>query len=168
ADGLSRSFSTTEPTAEDGSAWTVSEDWEASRGIVQDLLAVNISATEQTILTDSLDTSHLTQRFNNDPFFLDIIQALLDLDLDKTVREKRKARHRAQNFFIAEGKLWRVANTTANRAHSKLECVTREEAQDLAYQEHKENGHWGRDLVKLRLMDKIFCPRLDRIITDAI
>ncbi|KAG2748526.1 hypothetical protein P692DRAFT_201659651, partial [Suillus brevipes Sb2] len=168
ADGLSRSFSTTEPTALDGGTWTVSEDWEATRGIVQDLLAVNVSTTEQNVLTDSTEITNLLQRFNNEPFFVDIIQALVDLDQDKPIRDKRRARHRANNFFLAEGKLWRVANSSANRAHSRLECVTREEARDIAYQEHMENGHWGRNLVKLRLMDKILCPRLDRIITDAI
>lgn len=134
----------------------------------QDLLAVNVSTTEQSILTDSTEVTNLLQRFNQEPFFIDIIQALADLDQDKPIRDKRRARHHAHNFFPAEGKLWRVANSSANRAHSRLECVTRDEARDLAYQEHKENGHWGHDLVKLKLMDKIFCPRLDRVITDAI
>ncbi|KAG1837065.1 hypothetical protein C8R48DRAFT_623009, partial [Suillus tomentosus] len=168
ADGLSRSFSTADPVENDGSMWTVSEDWEASKGIVQDILGVNTDNSEQRELTIFTDAQSLIQRFHKDPFFIDILRALTDLDQSKSVQEKRHARHQAQHFFIKDGKLWRMANSSVSRTHSRLECVTQDEAQTMAYQEHTTNSHWGRNLVKLRLLDKIFCPRLDRIITNTI
>ncbi|KAG2742839.1 hypothetical protein P692DRAFT_20696003, partial [Suillus brevipes Sb2] len=69
---------------------------------------------------------------------------------------------------INEGKLWRVPNDSSTRVHSKLECITQEEAIEMARNEHSNHGHWGRDMVKLQLMDHIYSPRLDRSITKAI
>jgi hypothetical protein len=39
--------------------------------------------------------------------------------------------------------------------------MTQEEAGELARKEHLTKGHWGRDLVKLQLMDRIYSLRLN-------
>ncbi|KAG1846475.1 hypothetical protein C8R48DRAFT_574399, partial [Suillus tomentosus] len=154
----------------DGAEWTVNEDWEATKGIIQDLFEV----TSPTTLLNLNDPHiiELRSRFQQEPLFLDIVDAICDLDSDKPVNIKRRARHRAQlsypQFFIEDGKLWKVPNDSSTRVHSKLECVSQEEATDLARQEHAEHGHWGRDMIKLKLIDRICSPRLDRSITTAI
>ena len=38
----------------------------------------------------------------------------------------------------------------------------------MAKQEHVNNGHWGHDLTKLKLMDCIYSPKLNRLITNVI
>lgn len=90
ADGLSCGFMTRERVEGDGSNWTVSEDWEESRGIVQDLLAIESSSQVSTTNMDALQL-----RFANEPLFLEVIDAIHNLDSDKTIKEKRRARHRA-------------------------------------------------------------------------
>ena len=64
--------------------------------------------------------------------------------------------------------MWRLAGGHQNRARTKVECVTKEEAQILAGEEHAENGHWGRDAVKKSLMDRIWSPNLNASIITAI
>jgi hypothetical protein len=44
----------------------------------------------------------------------------------------------------------------------------RKEAIALAKDVHANNGHWGRDLTKLQLMDRITSPSLDRSIVTAL
>ncbi|KAG2738033.1 hypothetical protein P692DRAFT_201731996, partial [Suillus brevipes Sb2] len=148
------------PRAEgDGSAWSVSEDWESAHGLVNDLLLVQ--------LTDSM-VSDLRERFAQEPLFLEVIEALQDLDGDKPERERHRARHRALGYMIDEGRLWKIADGKSTRARAKLECVSQKEATELARQIHADNGHWGRDLTKLQLMDRIVSPRLDQSIVKAL
>ena len=71
-------------------------------------------------------------------------------------------------YEIAEGKLWRIADGKSIRANPRLECVPQQEAIELAKHEHTSNGHWGRDLTKLQLMDRIYSPRLDQSVTIAL
>ena len=54
------------------------------------------------------------------------------------------------------------------RARARVGCVTREEAVALAKEEHKKNGHFHRDNIKMVLMDKIQSPRLDELIVRVI
>jgi transposase InsO family protein len=81
---------------------------------------------------------------------------------------KKRARHRASEYMIEDGKLWRVAGGHSTRARSRVECVTREEATELARLEHKSNGHWQRDSVKKSLLDRIWSPGLDASIVKGI
>lgn len=48
------------------------------------------------------------------------------------------------------------------------ECVTQEEALIMAREIHASEGHFGRDLIKEKPMDKIKSPYLDWSILDAI
>lgn len=54
------------------------------------------------------------------------------------------------------------------RSRPHLECVSQDEAVELARIEHVRNGHWRRDLIKLRLVDTICSPHLEKSITKAI
>jgi hypothetical protein len=49
-----------------------------------------------------------------------------------------------------------------------VECISREEARTLAEKTHTEGGHWGRDAVKMALLDQICSPKLDASIMEAI
>jgi hypothetical protein len=52
--------------------------------------------------------------------------------------------------------------------HAQLECVLQVEAKELAWVEHKSNGHFGWDLIKISLLDRICSPHLDKSITTAV
>lgn len=65
----------------------MNEDWEATSGMVQYLFTVESSPT--TLHTDvSANIDHLRQRFAKEPLFLDIMEALYDLDCNKPVKAK--------------------------------------------------------------------------------
>jgi transposase InsO family protein len=49
-----------------------------------------------------------------------------------------------------------------------MECIPQSEAITLAWETHRNNGHFHKDNVKIALMDKIASPYLDRSITKAI
>lgn len=97
------------------------------------------------LLTDPTDpvVTQLRERFKEEPIFLEVIEALLDLDQGKSVRIRKRARHRASEYLIEDGRLWRTGGGHRSRARAKVECVTRLEATDLAKKEHEERGHWG-------------------------
>ncbi|KAG2048152.1 hypothetical protein BDR06DRAFT_1073349, partial [Suillus hirtellus] len=143
----------------DGSAWSVNEDWESAHGLVNDLLQVDV--------TDMLVTE-LRTRFANEPLFLEVIDAMHNLDSAKSEQDRKRARHRALGYSIEDGRLWRIADGKSIRTRLRLECISQEEAVEMAMQEHTKNGHWGRDLTKLKMMDCIYSPKLDRSITKAI
>ena len=73
ADTLSCMYAGRERTADDGSTWLVCEDWEASRGIVNDLFG---------IYTDKV-VSSLCERFADEPMFLEVVQAITNCDSHK-------------------------------------------------------------------------------------
>ena len=70
--------------------------------------------------------------------------------------------------MIDEGKLWFIGGGTRTRAVAKRECVTKEEAMELARIEHEKGGHFHRDLVKIALLDRIHSPGLNESIMKAI
>jgi hypothetical protein len=159
ADGLSRKWENTRAIPGDGSEWTVNEDWEARTGLINDIM--HIATTDTT--TDELRT-----RFIEEPAFLEVVEALTNLDQNTEIQKKKKARHRASQYVIENGKLWKLWGGTATRARAKVECISREEAKALAMRTHTEGGHWGRDTIKMALLDKICSPKLDASILEAI
>jgi hypothetical protein len=70
--------------------------------------------------------------------------------------------------MIEGGKLWRVAGDRSIRAGARQECITQAEAKELAWRTHRDNGHFGRDMIKVQLMSKFCSPKLDQSITGAI
>ncbi|KZP25883.1 hypothetical protein FIBSPDRAFT_678229, partial [Athelia psychrophila] len=144
-------------TEEDGHLTSVNPDWEAVTGLTHDVFG----ATDE-------DASKLRERFTDEPLFLQVIDALWDLDRGKTVREKRCARHRALGYWIEGDKLWRLGDGKSTRAKPRRECVSQKEAVELARTEHATKGHWHRDLVKKQLMEHYCSPRLDKSIMTAL
>jgi hypothetical protein len=69
--------------------------------------------------------------------------------------------------MIDEGRLWRIGDGSV-RARPRLECVTQEETVALAWEEHRNNGHFHRDNIKANLLNRITSPKMDQSITKAI
>ena len=59
--------------------------------------------------------------------------------------------------MIEKGKLWYVGGGTWARVVARRECVTKEEAVELARTEHEKGGHFHHDLIKIALLNK-FTP----------
>jgi hypothetical protein len=112
--------------------WTVNPDWEAATGLTHDIFQVSTSEQENL----------LRERFKDEPIFLEVVEAILELDQGKSIQNCKKARHRASQYLIEDGKLWRVSGGTKVRGRPKRECVTRLEAKELARIEHETQGHW--------------------------
>ncbi|KIK22649.1 hypothetical protein PISMIDRAFT_102087 [Pisolithus microcarpus 441] len=142
----------------DGSRWTVSEDWETQRGIVNDLFAVETN----------LELAALREHFANKLLFLEVVEAIGNLKTNTSDRDKKRAQHRAEGYHINNGHLWCIQPSKSLASRPRVKCVTQEEAIALAEEEHKTNRHWGRDLVKLKLMDTICSPWLDQSIWQAL
>ena len=158
ADGLSRQYESMPKTGGDGSEWEVDPDWEARAGLVYGINCISITPTTQS----------LRDRFSTTPMFRDIVDALEGIQSDIGLRERRRARHRAAKYMIDEGKLWFIGGGTRTRAVARRECVTKEEAAELAKNEHEKGGHFHRDLIKIALLDRIHSPGLDQSIVKAI
>jgi hypothetical protein len=158
ADGISRKYVNLPTEKNDGHEWTVSEDWEARTGIQNDIFQI-----ESLPIYDAL-----RNRFANEKIFLNAIEALAELEHGKSIRERKKAKHRAEGYMIQEGKLWKIGNTKSTRAKPRVECIPQSEAVTLAWEVHRNQGHFHRDNVKIALMDRIASPHLDRSITKAI
>jgi hypothetical protein len=160
ADGLSRANEGTQNDTEDGSEWTVSEDWESNVGLTHNIFQITKAETHEI--------TKLQERFKDEPIFTEVIDAILETDQGTNLRQKKRARHRASEYLIDDGRLWRIAGGHSTRARSKVECVTREEATQLAKTEHETKGHWQRDSVKKSLLDRIWSPGLDASIIKGI
>ncbi|OJT13171.1 Pro-Pol polyprotein [Trametes pubescens] len=100
--------------------------------------------------------------------FLEVIKAIMNDIEGVEPRIARRAKHRAEQYLIEDGKLWRTRGGTAARARPRVECITRTEAIEQAREEHAQKGHWGRDTIKIALLDKYWSPKLDASILNAI
>lgn len=99
--------------------------------------------------------------------FLEIIDSILELDHGASLRIRKRAKHKAEGYMIAEEKLWKIGDGS-DRAKARLECVTKEETVRLAWEEHCNNGHFHRDNIKAKILDRITSPKMDQSITKAI
>ena len=61
----------------------MSEDWEASTGLTHDIFLI----TDPTLP----EASHLRERFQNEPIFLEVVEALFELDQGKDVKLRKRA-----------------------------------------------------------------------------
>jgi hypothetical protein len=163
ADGLSRQWEgqPRDIGLLDGSEWTVSEDWEANMGLINNLLQISTNIEDST-------ASKLLEQFSNEPVFCEVIKAILQIDKGTEVQDHKRTRHRASKYLIEDRKLWKLQGGTAVRAHSKVECINREEARALAMKQHSEGGHWGWYAIKIVLTDQIYSLKLDTSIMAAI
>ena len=106
ADGISRQYEETPKEHGDGSEWDICPDLDALTGVVQDLFQVAIP-------TEHLD---LYTHFVNEPMFMHIIDALLELNHGTRIRDRKRAQHNAVNYQIDEGKLWFIGGGSKIRA----------------------------------------------------
>jgi hypothetical protein len=105
--------------------------------------------------------------FAQEKVFLEIVDSLLELDHGENLKVQKKARHKAKGYMIDEGRLWRIGDGSV-RAKARLECVTQDETVALAWEEHRNNGHFHRDNIKANLLTRITSPKMDQSITKAI
>ncbi|KIM44037.1 hypothetical protein M413DRAFT_55140, partial [Hebeloma cylindrosporum] len=145
----------------DGHEWTVSEDWEARTGMTNDIFHISS-------VTPSPASVEMLERFMNEKVFRDIVGSLLELDHGKSLKDRKRARHRAKGYMIEDGKLWKVGDRKSIRSRPRVECVTQKEASALAWELHRRKGHFHRDNIKTELHDTIISPKLDRSITTAV
>jgi hypothetical protein len=160
ADGLSRKFVNTPKEQGDGHEWTVSEDWEARTRLANDILVIQTTQPDSTY-------SALRTRFADEKVFIEVIDSILELDHGQSLRVRKRARHKARGYMIDNGRLWKIGDGS-DRARARLECVTKEETVQLAWEEHRNNGHFHRDNIKAKLLDRITSPKMDQSITKAI
>ena len=161
ADGLSRRWEGQEPQEGEGDSWTVNPDRDETVGLTNDvLLTLDTGSNEQI--------KALRTRLKNEHLFIEVIDAITARDSAKTVRDRRRARHRASQYVLEEGKLWKLHGGTSTRARTRTECISRAEAEQRAAQQHQQGGHMGRDGVKIALKDVISSPDLDLSIMKAI
>jgi len=80
ADGLSRQHEGQPHTDMDGSNWTVSPDWEQREGLILGIYQVVVK-----------DTEDLLTRFEKEPLFRTIVEALEVINGEATIREKKRA-----------------------------------------------------------------------------
>jgi hypothetical protein len=158
ADGIGRQFTDSPWHRGDGHEWTVDPSWAANAGLAYNIWSTQLDETQ----------SSLRARFAKEPVFLEVIDAMHNLDHGKRVRDKCHARHRMLGYQVDDGRLWRIGDGKTTCARARLESVTKEEAKSMACSEHEAGGHFGRDLIKIALLDRICSPRLDKSIMAAI
>ena len=106
ADGISQQYEDTPKTGDDGSGWNVDSDWESGAGLVYSINSISISPTTQS----------LRDRFATTPLFRDVIDALEGIQSGLGLCERKRARHRAAQYMIEDGRLWFVGGGTRARA----------------------------------------------------
>jgi hypothetical protein len=79
------------------------------RALIKDYACLVLPLTD---LLQPPDTAiaELQEHFKQEPLFLEVIAALLDLDSSKPECKHRRARHRAIGYMIEEGRLWCIAD----------------------------------------------------------
>jgi hypothetical protein len=161
ADGLSRQWEGQPPAEDDGSDWTVNPDRDEQVGLINDVL-LTLDKTDQ----DQVEA--LRERLKDEHLFVEVIDAIRNQDSAKTVRDWKCARHRASQYVLEGGKLWKLHGGKSTRTRTKTECVSRKEAEEIAAEQHQNGGHMGRDAVKIALTDRITSPDLDLAIVRTI
>ena len=104
----------------------------------------------------------------DEPVFAEVINAMWNLDYRRSTWDKRWAQHHKLGYQIDGNKLWRIGDSKSTRACTRLECITQNEAKEMPCLEHKRNGPFSRDLIKISLLDQICSPKLDKSIISTI
>ncbi|EJD36547.1 hypothetical protein AURDEDRAFT_44126, partial [Auricularia subglabra TFB-10046 SS5] len=142
----------------DGGGENVAADWE-EKATLPDIFGFAVEGG---------DGAQLRARFADDPYFRDITEWLTALQVDPALsaRQALRARMRARDFAVKDGKLWRIGGKHAHRA-PKVECVPAAEGRRLAAECHAA-GHWGRDVCEESLRARYFWPNMRRDVVNAI
>ena len=132
ADKISRQYENTLKSGDDSSSWDLNSDWESNAG-----LEYGINHISESI---SIPTQKL--RFATTPLFWDVVNALEGIQSGLGLRERKRAKHHSTKYMIEDGKLWYVGGGTRTLAVAWRECVTKEEAEELAKVKHEKGGHF--------------------------
>ncbi len=161
ADAISRKWAEAKGPSKDGDGadWSVRPDWEASSGISNDIMQVMTAGHAD-------ESASLHEQFADDPWLSDVVNALTNRDMPD-IQTRCRARHRALNFAIENGKLWHIWTKAKDRV-ACVECVSWTKGFNLAMKTHEENGHFGWDHMRLKLHNKWFWPGMDWDSKEAI
>ncbi|QRV96793.1 Retrovirus-related Pol polyprotein from transposon opus [Ceratobasidium sp. AG-Ba] len=142
----------------------VDPGWESAKDLINDVCH---------LLHDS-ESAQLLKRFENDPFFTNILLHLVfdtaeDCKVDSTKESSAKQRraHRAKDYMIKGGKLWLVRGKAAKMGNS-VECVPSSEAKELALAVHSAGGHFSRVMTILALQRQYFWPEMRRDVIESV
>ena len=97
----------------DSSSWSVAPDWEDARGLKYDLFSV-MDANSNT-------HQNLCKQFEDEHIFIEVLDTLLGLNENCFKGDHKRAKHRAEGYFIEDGKLWQLGGATP--------CTTRPDHQ---------------------------------------
>jgi hypothetical protein len=122
ADGLSRQWEGQEPQEGDSNSWTVNPDRDKAVGLVNDVLLMLDTGSNKQIKA-------LRMRLKNEHLFIEVIDAIMARDSMRTVQDRWQARHRASQYVLEEGKLWKLHGGTSMRARTRTECMSCAEAE---------------------------------------
>jgi hypothetical protein len=161
ADGLSHQWEDQPEQEEDGCEWMVNPDRDKAVGLTNDILLTQ----EQEL---KKEVQALKERLKEECLFIEVIDAITAQDSAKMVRDRHRARHRASQYILEGGKLWKLHGGTSTRAQTRTECVSQREAERLASKQHHHGGHMGWDGIKIALKDRITSPDLNLSIVQAI
>jgi hypothetical protein len=100
ADALSRANEGKPKEAGDGSEWSVSPDWEARSGIVNDLFTVEEMGETYVVMPVPAGTMALRDRFKNESIYLQVIDVIFELDFGSSMSDRKRTRHQATQYFI--------------------------------------------------------------------
>ncbi|QRV99741.1 Retrovirus-related Pol polyprotein from transposon opus [Ceratobasidium sp. AG-Ba] len=163
-DALSRMYEGRPDTDEGpGRHQDVDPGWESRKELVNDLY----------LLLPDAGAAELLRRFEDDEYFSDILLHLLfgddtdNPDSKEAEKERKRRAHRAEGYFVEDGKLWLSAGKHA-RDGSEVECIPFGEGQKLALSVHEAGGHFGRDMTVLALQHRYHWPRLRQHATEAV
>lgn len=159
SDGLSRKDEEQPHINNDGSAWSVTPNWEEARGLTYDLFTIDTSLTTLH--------SMLRECFKDERIFMEVINSILGITDTTSGADHKKAAHCTGGYFIKEGKLWKLGRYTPSKATACRKCIIKAEAMQMARVEHSKL-HMHRDMLQNQLLDKIHLPLLDASISMAI
>ena len=100
ADGLSRKYVNLPLEDGDGHEWTVSEDWEARTSLENVIFLISDTITDNT---PNPDYDSLRKRFADESVFLEVIDALYEMNKGKSLRKQKRAHHKAKNCMVSDG-----------------------------------------------------------------
>lgn len=78
----------------------MSKDWESNMGLVDNIFQV----TEDLSVNDTVDA--LLRRFCDEPLFVEVIHAIMNMTDNTDKRKAKHAKHWAEQYMIDKGKLW--------------------------------------------------------------
>ncbi len=125
ADAISRKWSEVRgpSKARDGAEWSIQLDWEANKGVVNDIMQL---AARQ----DTDKFANIREQFADDPWLSEVVNALMNRDMPD-IQTRHRAQHCTLNFTIEGGKLWWI-HTKAKDRVARVECVPAVKGFELA------------------------------------